>query len=30
MGRRYWVLMILYCLPLIAVVAWIVLRAGGS
>jgi hypothetical protein len=30
MGRRHWVLMILYCLPLIAVVAWIVLRAGGS
>jgi hypothetical protein len=30
MGRRYWVLMILYCLPLIVVVAWIVLRAGGS
>jgi Protein of unknown function (DUF2892) len=29
-GRKQRVLMILYCLPLIAMAAWIVLRARGS
>jgi hypothetical protein len=30
LGRKQRVLMILFCLPLIAVAAWIALRAGGS
>ena len=30
LGRKQRLLMILYCLPLIAVAAWIALRGGGS